>query len=271
MNWFQLLIRFGCEEMQPMKKVTAFIGTDSRQATYEAVLEFEKSLRQYAPIDFEYVSLIDYRLEHCHSCLQCFLKGEEYCPSKDDRDKLLNKMERSDGIIFATPNYAFQVTARMKNFIDRMSFIYHRPRFFGKAATAIVTQGVFGGGDILKYLYITAESLGFHVSKGCCATTHRPMTKTQRKKLTLEAQKAAARFYKELLKPAPPPSFFRLIMFRMARTSLKSIDKKFKDYKYYKEKGWFESEYYYPTRLGITKKITGYLADIVGKQMAKRQ
>lgn len=254
-----------------MKKVTAFIGTDSKQGTYEAVLEFEKSLKNRGDIKFEYVFLKDYHLELCRSCLNCFLKGEEYCPSKDDRDVLLKKIENSDGVIFATPNYAFQVSARMKNFIDRMSFIYHRPRFFGKAFTGIVTQGVFGGNGILKYLYFTGESLGFHVSKGCSVTTHRPMTKIQQKKLTQEVKKVAARFHKELFRSQPSPSFLRLFMFRMARTSLKSVDKTFKDYQYYKEKGWFESDYYYPTKLGIIKKITGNLFDFLGRQMAKQE
>jgi len=250
-------------------KVTAFIGTDSKQATYKAVLEFEKSLKQLREIDFEIVFLKDYHLEFCHSCLNCIIRGGEYCPSKDDRDILLNKIENSDGIIFATPNYAFQVTARMKNFIDRMSFMYHRPRFFGKAATAIVTQGVYGGGGILKYLYSTGESLGFHVSKGCCMTTHRPMTELQQRKLSEEVKKAAIRFNKELIRPTPSPSFFRIFIFRMARTSLKYADKNLKDYSYYTEKGWFNSDYYYPVKLNPLKKIVGKIIDIIGTRMAK--
>ncbi|NPV51383.1 MAG: flavodoxin family protein [Candidatus Methanofastidiosum sp.] len=254
-----------------MKKVTAFIGTDSKQATYKAVLEFEKSLKELGEIDFEIVFLKDYRLELCHSCLNCFLKGEEYCPSKDDRDALLNKIENSDGVIFATPNYTFQVTARMKNFIDRMAFIYHRPRFFDKAATAIVTEGVYGGKDVLKYLYTTGESLGFHVSKGCSVVTHRPMTEIQQRKLSEEVNKAAIRFYKELIRPTPPPSFFRLFTFRAARTSIKYLDKNLKDYKYYKEKGWFESDYYYPTSLGLIKKPAGSLFDFIARRMFKQE
>jgi hypothetical protein len=154
----------------------------------------------------------------------------------------------------------------MKNFIDRMAFIYHRPRFFDKAATAIVTEGVLGGKDILKYLYTTGESLGFHVSKGCCVTTHRPMTELQQRKLSEEVKKAAIRFNKELVRPTPPPSFFRLMGFRMARTSLKSVDTSFKDYQYYKEKGWFESDYYYPTSLGLIKKAVGTIFDFIARQ-----
>jgi len=40
-----------------MKKVTAFIGSQRKQATYEAVREFEKNLKTYTEIDFEYVFL----------------------------------------------------------------------------------------------------------------------------------------------------------------------------------------------------------------------
>ena len=254
-----------------MKKVTAFIGTQSKKATYLAVQEFEKNLKQYADIDFEYVFLSDYRLEFCRGCKLCFLKGEEYCPSKDDRDVLLKKMEHSDGVILATPVYTFQVTARMKNFLDRLAFICHRPRFFGKACTAIVTQGIYGGEGVLKYLNFTAENLGFQVSKGCVMTTLDPMTKLQRKKLIQETKKASARFYKELMRPTPSPSFFKLMIFRMARTNIKFLDKKYRDYKYYKEKGWFESDYYYPTSLGIIKKLAGNLFDFLGRQMVKQQ
>jgi multimeric flavodoxin WrbA len=88
------------------------------------------------------VFVSDYRLQLCLGCKQCFVKGEAYCPLKDDdRDVLLQKMEQSDGIVFATPTYAFGVAARMKNLFDRLAFIDHRPRFFGKASIAIVTQG----------------------------------------------------------------------------------------------------------------------------------
>ena len=70
-----------------MKKVTAFIGSERRKTTYEAVVEFEKNLKQYGEIDFEYVFLSDYNLGFCKGCKLCFDKGEEFCALKDDRDK----------------------------------------------------------------------------------------------------------------------------------------------------------------------------------------
>jgi multimeric flavodoxin WrbA len=252
-----------------MKKVTAFIGTQSKKATFQAVQEFEKNVKRYGEIDFEYVFLSDYHLEFCRGCKACFIKGEEYCPLKDDRDILLEKIEHSDGVIFATPNYAFQVSARMKNFLDRLAFIDHRPRFFGKTCTAIVVQGFHGGGGILKYLYFAVETMGFHVSKGCCATTLDPMTKLQKERLTQKVNKASARFYKELIRPTRAPSFFKLMLFRFGRTFVKSVDQNLRDYQYYKEKGWLEADYYYATSLGPIKRLAGNLFDLLGRRVSK--
>ncbi len=131
----------------------------------------------------------------------CFDKGEEYCSSKDDRDLLMEKMNNSDGVIFATPNYSFQVTALMKNFLDRIAFVLHRPQFFGKAFTAIVTQGIFGGASIEKYLETMGGNLGFQVAKGCCLTTLEPETELQKKKTTQKSKKPQRDFIRNLCVP----------------------------------------------------------------------
>lgn len=255
-----------------MKKVTAFIGNYQKHATYEAVLEFGNHLKSYGEIDFEYIFLKDYRLDYCRGCKLCFDKGEEYCPLKDDRDLLIEKMNNSDGVIFATPNYAFHVSAPMKNMLDRLAFVFHRPRFFGKTFTAIVNQGIFGGNAIMKYLNNMGENFGFRVTKGCVLRTLEPRSEAAQKRITREINKASARFYKELMRPTPAaPSFFRLMMFRMSRTSIKlMLNDEYRDYRYYKERGWFESDYYDHVTLGSIKKTAGRVFDLMGKRMAKR-
>ncbi|AQR94524.1 MULTISPECIES: NAD(P)H-dependent oxidoreductase [Clostridium] len=256
-----------------MKKVTVFMGTSQKQATYQAVQEFEKNLKSYTDIDFEYVFLKDYHLKYCNGCKVCFEKGEENCPLKDDRNLLIEKMNNSDGVIFATPNYSFHVTAPLKNFLDRLAFVFHRPQFFGKTFTTIVTQGIFGGASIVKYLENIGENLGFHVTKGCCLNTLKPITMRQQKKITQEVKKASARFYKELMRQtSPTPSIFRLMMFRISRTSIMNIlNETYRDYIYFKEKGWFESDYYYDVSLGLFKNIAGKFFDFLGGWMAKHR
>lgn len=256
--------------MARVKRITAFIGTQSKRATYLAVQEFAKNLGHYEEIDLEYVFLADYHLEFCKGCLNCFDKGEEFCPLKDDRDLLLAKIEHADGIVFASPNYAFQVTALMKNFLDRFAYFYHRPKYFDKTYTAIVTQGFSGGNKIRKYLETMGRNFGFQVTRGSCLTTLNPMTEPQKKRLTVEMKEVAKRFNESLMRPGPPsPSLFRLMMFRMARTKVMSIDQEFRDYQYFKGMGWFESDYYHDTALGPIKKTAGHLFDFLGRMIVK--
>lgn len=256
-----------------MKKVIAIIGSAQKKATYQAVQEFERNLKSYIDIDFEYIFLKDYQLEFCKGCKLCFDKGEEFCPIDDDRDLLIDKMSHSDGVIFATPNYSFQVSASMKNLLDRLAFIFHRPRFFGKAFTSVVTQGIFGGNSIVKYLSSMGQNLGYNVSKGCVLKTLEPTTKVAQDKNSREIAKAAKRFYKLLSNPVPPsPSLFRLMMFRMSRASMKEmLSDEYYDYQYYKEKGWFESDYYYDVSLNPIKKMTGGMFDFMGRQMSRQK
>lgn len=252
-----------------MKKVIAFIGTATRRHTYRAVQEFEKALKEHEEIDFEYIFLSDFHLEICRGCRLCFDKGEENCPLKDDRDLLLNKIESADGVVFATPNYAFHVAARLKNFLDRTAYLNHRPRFFRQACTAVVTQGIFGGAKIANYLCLAGENLGMHSSKGFAANTLEPLTQGQIIKLAKKAKQAAARFHLELGRPMPRPSLLRLMGFRLSRHGFKTLDESAKDFNYFKAKGWFDSAYYYPVSLGPTKVILGALFDFIAWRIYK--
>ncbi len=93
---------------------------------------------------------------------------------KDDRDVLIEKIMASDGVVFASPNYSFQVSALMKVFLDRLGFAFHRPRFFGKTFTSIVAQGIYGGDKIVEYLDFVGNGLGFNTVKGSCLRTLEP-------------------------------------------------------------------------------------------------
>ena len=253
-----------------MKKITALIGSARKGGTYKAVQAFKSALKKHEAIDFEVVFLNDYDLKYCNGCKLCFDKGEEYCPLKDDRDILIKKIQASDGVVFASPNYAFQVSGRMKTLLDRTAYYFHRPAFFQKTFTAIVTQGVFGGKKIQKYLENRGDNYGFQITKGTCVSTLEPMTDKQIQKLEKKVQKAAERFHKNLQREVPPsPSMFKLMIFRITRKNIQAIGEKYRDYRYFKEKGWFKSDYYYATSLGFFKKMAGAFFDYLGRLSAK--
>jgi len=248
-----------------MKKVTAFVGSARKKHTYDAVRQFLDNLQSLGDVECEIVALSDFRLGTCRGCKLCFEKGEEFCSLKDDRDALIEKLMVSDGVVFASPNYSFQVSAIMKIFLDRLGFVFHRPRFFGKTFTSIVVQGIYRGDKIVSYLDFVGKGLGFNTVKGTCFTAFEPMTEKEKQKMGRALARQSRRFYERLMKPAyPVPTLFMLMGFRMGRTSMAlELDERSFDYRYYQDKGWFESDYFYPTRLGALKKLAGGLFDSI--------
>jgi multimeric flavodoxin WrbA len=254
-----------------MKKVTAFVGSARKGHTYDAVVQFLDNLQSMGDIEVEIVRLSDHHIQVCKGCQVCFAKGEEYCPLKDDRDVLIEKMMVSDGVVFASPNYSFHVSAIMKTFLDRLGFAFHRPRFFGKTFTSIVVQGIYGGNKIVNYLDFVGNALGFSAVKGSCILTIDPVTEKQQHKIDKALAAHARRYYARLEKPAyPAATLFGLMVFRMGRTKMRlELDDNSRDYTYYAEKGWFESDYYYPTRVGMLMKGAGKFFDAVSASMTK--
>ncbi len=247
-----------------MKTITAFVGSARKGGlTLAATRQFLDNLQSFGDVKTEIVFLSECNLGICRGCKSCFNRGEEHCPFKDDRDILIEKMMKSDGVVFASPVYSFQVSALMKIFLDRLGFVFHRPCFHGKTFTCIVVQGIMGGGKVVKYLEFAGRGLGFNVSKGICITALEPMTERDRRKMNETLAHFGKRFHEQLSKPAfVAPSILQLTIFRMARTRVKlMLGNESRDYCYYRDHGWFDSDYYYPARLGPLKKALGAASD----------
>jgi len=255
-----------------MKRVTALVGSPRKRHTYNAVRQFLGSLQSLGDVEYEIVALSDCNVNRCSGCCVCFNKGEEFCPFRDDdRNVLIEKMMASDGVVFASPTYSFQVSAIMKTFLDRLGFVFHRPRFFGKTFTSIVVQGVYGGPKVVKYLDFVGNGLGFNVVRGSCITTLEPMTERDQRKIDGILAAHSKRFYERLSEPPyPVPTLSRLMIFRMSRTSIRQLDETYRDYTYYRDKGWFESDYFYAARLNVFKKAAGSLFDYTTSRGARK-
>ncbi|MGB9979655.1 NAD(P)H-dependent oxidoreductase [Methanobacterium sp.] len=99
--------------------VLAIMGSPNKKGnTYELTRKLEDSMKKLGEVEFEYVFLKDINLKTCRGCGVCFEKGEKFCPLKDDRPMLEEKMHNADGVIFTSPNYVFNVSGIIKNFID---------------------------------------------------------------------------------------------------------------------------------------------------------
>lgn len=262
-----------------MKSLVAFVGSARRHGvTFQAARQFLDSVQSAGGVQSDVVFLSDHQIGACRGCKACFIRGDEFCPLHDDRDGLLEKIGKADGVVLASPVYSFQVSAHMKAFLDRLGFAIHRPRFFGKACTSIVVEGLLGGKAVVKYLDFVGFTLGFNTVTGsrivCRAnpdTASQPMMDAERRKMDEVLAAHARRFRETLMGPSfPRPTLMQVAGFRMARTSIRMEQAAERpDPTYYRERGWFESDYYYPTKLGLGKRAAGAAFDRLAARMSK--
>ncbi len=78
----------------------------------------------------------------CLACDTCHRKGQ--CPQKDEFESIKEKIIEADGLVLASPNYIYSVSAQMKAFMDRCCGVVHCMAFEGKYGASVITSG---GGD----------------------------------------------------------------------------------------------------------------------------
>lgn len=229
-------------------KILVIMGSPRKGNTYQAAKKIEKSMQAMGSVEFEYLMLGDTNLSQCRGCFVCFTKGENHCPYKDDASAIEQKMHAANGLIFATPVYGMNVSALMKTFIDRFSYIFHRPRFFDKKALLLSTTGALGLKEVLDYLKLVAGIWGFEVSS-CVGIVTPPGSISRRKEQenNQKLEKAASVFYNSLQKERRPPGLKDIFVFRAQKASFGELGQSSPaDYTYWKEKGWLnpEAKYY---------------------------
>ncbi len=129
-------------------QVLAIIGSPRKGHSYRVVQQIEQRLMRNADLRFEYVFLNQANLQPCRGCYVCQSRGEQYCPLKDGRPDLVQKMQQADGVIFVSPTFASNVTGLMKNLMDRLAYSTHRPAFVGKPAMLVATASLEAGGGL---------------------------------------------------------------------------------------------------------------------------
>lgn len=232
-------------------KILAIIGSPHKGNTYRAVQQVEIDMKKCGDdVEFEYLFLKDVNMEPCRGCFACISKGEEFCPIKDDRFLMEEKMRDADGIILATPVYVANVSALTKNFIDRMSYLSHRPKFFDKYALALVTSCGGGIPETLKYLdEWVLSGWGFNLIDKLGIMVH-PALK-QSEKTQNKIQNASRDLYASIKeKKNMAPGFRQLMQFRIMKFNCLDSREHFSaDYEFYKDR----KDYYVDTRISPLK------------------
>jgi multimeric flavodoxin WrbA len=232
-------------------KIIAISGSPRRGNTISAL----NTIKDNNPgIDFRIITLSEMNFGMCKGCYVCVLQGEAKCPIKDDRDEILQAIMEADGLILASPVYAHMISALMKNFIDRLGYLAHRPCFFDKFAMALTTYSGYGTEEATKYMEKILSVYGFSLAPPL-ELMCRPGKKSERTELVNQKKslevfaKLAARIEKgEKDKPSlnmlVPFGIFKYVS-EIGRNEMKA------DYEYYRNK----TDYYYETKVPQYKKI----------------
>ena len=242
-----------------LMKTFVIISSLRKKNTYTIVKEIERIHQSVSPCEYEYLFLKDVNLKTCTGCHVCLTKGEQYCPLKDNRDTIITKIESADAVILASPNHTMNVNWVMKNYIDRLSYLMHRPRFFKQRFMLLITSGsymgtkealralspIVSGGKIMSSLAVM-NSPGMNDVK----------KRNAEKKVSAEAMKFAVAMKKNYSFRATLPNMLWFSVFK-ATTRIHADDFP-ADFRYYEHKQFFVD-----TELNIFQKITiGILTNI---------
>jgi multimeric flavodoxin WrbA len=94
----------------------------------------------------------------CISCHTCQKEG--YCVIEDDYQAIQKAMIESNGIVLASPNYIYNVTAQMKALLDRSFSMYHCQMLHGKYGACVIASGGPRYDLVEDYLMSTLSSIG---------------------------------------------------------------------------------------------------------------
>ncbi|MGI6039662.1 MAG: flavodoxin family protein [Clostridiales bacterium] len=99
---------------------------------------------------------------YCTGCMRCINKGETYCPHAETVQPIVEAIDQSDLIVFASPCYVMNMTGQMKSLMEHLAyrFMSHRPEpsMFRKQGLVLSTAAGAGAGKTTKAI---AENLFF--------------------------------------------------------------------------------------------------------------
>ena len=223
-------------------------------------------------IHFEEIHLKEIELPFCTGCSSCFIKGNIRCPHYLEVQQLIDKIEENDATIIASPCYANHVSALVKNFIDHLAFITHRPRFFSKKVLVVSTAGGNGAKNCTKYLRETFMCWGFNRGYELPVISNSYGRYEPPQKIVEKCKIVAEKFYVDVDGgKLYSPTFVNLLVYNIFRgMSHAGTEGEFYDNKYWKDTGLVDVAYAIIIPLPLYKRFLGNIIYSISRRMATK-
>lgn len=238
-------------------KIVMVNGSIRKGTTLTVLKLIEKTMTGLGDYDFEYIHMSDLDLNYCKSCFQCFVKDEKKCFQYDKSIKHKEILLSADGIIFSSPVYAMNISGAMKNFIDSITYLFHRPEFHHIKGMAVSTTMGSNAKSTANYLRSVLKAFGVN-DCSLLPITQFGQTIKSSDKLQSKIIKASTKYHKMLNKACKSPSLKDVLWFNMWKASTQIA--KERDFEYWHENGWYESDYFFDVTINPIKKLIGKMA-----------
>lgn len=193
-------------------------------------------------LDTDFLSLSREDLQPCRGCRLCFEKGEEFCPVKDGIPQILSRMEQADAVVTASPVSVEDVNGTMKNWIDRLAFLCHRPAFYNKCAAVLCTSGSASSRRTLATMANALSAWGFRVVARDKFEMGARMDSAQIPvRFGARVNRTAAALLRSVQRQASQqPSFRSLVVFSIQQDHYRGAAEDTVDSLFWRNHGWLE-------------------------------
>ena len=163
-------------------KIATILGSPRRRGNTATVLGLFEGMIP-TPHKVERIKIVDYQIDGCRGCGACqWDLTEPGCIQRDDAGVLLQRLMKTDVIVYATPLYVWGFAAQMKAFVDRHYCLVKwadghvaNALLRGKRAALLVTCGDVSesAADLIQGIfdremrYLGCEVVGKYVVPGC--------------------------------------------------------------------------------------------------------
>ncbi len=254
-------------------RILALVGSFRKQGnTARIVRMIEESAqalaaRQGLPLEFETLFLGDLDIGYCRGCRACFDRGEDACPLKDGVAQARARIDASDALLLASPVYVDDVSGLVKNLMDRLAYLCHRPALGGKYAYTLATVGGGASGHSLRTSYVALLTWGCHMLGRTGFKMGALSPEAELQKFRPMAGKIAAILLSALARGRNEnPTFISLMAFKIQQLAWRHESADSYDYAYWREQGWLDAgrSYYVAHR---AKPLKVALARLAGALM----